>query len=167
MSSSGPCGFGRFHAEWMSLPRRFLRSVPRSVISSLCVPKASSTSCDQVIFVYQATDVSLPSDVVLVEIDRLGQRFQRRGCVWRAVRAVLIMVGFVLAQNPPQMGLVPDESAVQELAGLLGGPFPCGMHGDSEDADAPGGVLDHGQDVGLEPSSRSAVKKSHARIMSA
>src|SRR5450631_183389 len=39
MSSSGPCRFGRFHAEWMSLPRRFLRSVPRSVISSLCVPK--------------------------------------------------------------------------------------------------------------------------------
>jgi hypothetical protein len=28
--------------------------------------------------------------------------------------------------------------------GLLGGPFPDWMQGDSEDADAPGGVLDSG-----------------------
>jgi hypothetical protein len=31
-----------------------------------------------------------------------------------------------------------------QVAGLLGGPFPGWMQGDSEDADAPGGVLDHG-----------------------
>ena len=37
----------------------------------LCVPKISSTSCDQVIFVDQATDVRLFPDAVLVEIDRL------------------------------------------------------------------------------------------------
>ena len=36
-----------------------------------------------------------------------------------------------------------------QVAGLLGGPFPGGMQGDAEDADAPGGVLDHGQDIGL------------------
>jgi hypothetical protein len=36
-----------------------------------------------------------------------------------------------------------------QVAGLLGGPFPGGMQGDSEDADASAGVLDHGQDVGL------------------
>jgi len=36
-----------------------------------------------------------------------------------------------------------------QVAGLLGGPFPGWMHGDSEDADAPGGVLYHGQDIGL------------------
>ena len=36
-----------------------------------------------------------------------------------------------------------------QVAGLLGGPRPGGVQGDSEDADAPGGVLDHGQDVGL------------------
>jgi hypothetical protein len=30
----------------------------------------------------------------------------------------------------------------QEVAGLLGGPFPGGMLGDGEDADAPGGVPD-------------------------
>jgi hypothetical protein len=40
------------------------------------------------------------------------------------------------------------------LRGLLGGPFPGWVQGDSQDADAPGGVLDHGQDVGL-----SAVKQ--------
>jgi hypothetical protein len=38
----------------------------------LSVPKTSSTSCDQVIFVYQATDASLSSDAVTVEIDRFG-----------------------------------------------------------------------------------------------
>ena len=37
----------------------------------------------------------------------------------------------------------------EQVAGLLGGPFPGWMQGDPEDADAPGGVLDHGQDVGL------------------
>jgi hypothetical protein len=37
----------------------------------------------------------------------------------------------------------------EEVAGLLGGPLPGGMQGDPEDADAPGRVLDHGQDVGL------------------
>jgi hypothetical protein len=33
-----------------------------------------------------------------------------------AVRPVLVVVGLVLAQDPPQMVLVPDEDAVQELA---------------------------------------------------
>ena len=37
----------------------------------------------------------------------------------------------------------------EEVAGLLGGPFPGGMDGDAEDADAPGRVLDYAQDVGL------------------
>jgi hypothetical protein len=40
--------------------------------SVLCVPKTSSTSCDQAIFVDQTTDASLFSDAVLVEIDWLG-----------------------------------------------------------------------------------------------
>jgi hypothetical protein len=38
----------------------------------VCVPKTSSTSCDQPIFVDQATDMSLFSDAVQVEVDRLG-----------------------------------------------------------------------------------------------
>jgi hypothetical protein len=39
--------------------------------------------------------------------------------------------------------------AHQEVAGLLGCPRSGWMLRDSEDADAPGGVLDHGQDIGL------------------
>ncbi len=65
--------------------------------SSLCVPKTSSTSCDQVIFVDQATDARLSSDAVLTEIDRLGERLQRRGAAHRAVRPMLIVVDLVLA----------------------------------------------------------------------
>jgi hypothetical protein len=37
---------------------------------NLYVPKTSSTSCDQAVFVDQATGVRLPSDAVPVEIDR-------------------------------------------------------------------------------------------------
>jgi hypothetical protein len=48
-------------------------------------------SCDQPIFVDQATDVSVFSDAVQVEVDRLGERFQRRGTVqksaWAAARS--------------------------------------------------------------------------------
>jgi hypothetical protein len=40
--------------------------------ADLCVPITSSTSCHQAIFVDQATDPSLSSDAVQVEIDRLG-----------------------------------------------------------------------------------------------
>jgi hypothetical protein len=38
---------------------------------ALYVPKTSSTSCDQAIFVDQATDTSPFTDAVLAEIDRL------------------------------------------------------------------------------------------------
>jgi hypothetical protein len=34
--------------------------------------KSSSTSCNQAIFVDQATDVSLSADAVLAEVDLLG-----------------------------------------------------------------------------------------------
>ena len=36
----------------------------------LCVPKTSSTSRDEAVFVDQATGVGLPSDAVPVEVDR-------------------------------------------------------------------------------------------------
>jgi hypothetical protein len=120
-------------------------------------------------------------------------------------------MGLVLAQDPPQMVLIPDERAAGELAsaspdpafgdgvharrpdvaehgpdprvgkdrverssvvraaiadhyfdpgrllaevhdqvsGLLGRPLPSGKRCDPEDADAPGGMLDHGEDVSL------------------
>jgi hypothetical protein len=38
----------------------------------LCVPKTSSTSCDQAIFVDQATDASVSSDAILIEVGRPG-----------------------------------------------------------------------------------------------
>jgi hypothetical protein len=42
------------------------------VIRGLWVPRTSSTSCDQPVFVDHATDASAPSDTVLLKIDRLG-----------------------------------------------------------------------------------------------
>src|ERR1039457_5181609 len=142
---------------------------------------------------------------------------------------MLIVVGLVLAQDLSQVGLIPDEGAVQELTsaspdpafgdrvhpgrpdvakhgpdpgigedrvecggevraavadheldpvrllaevhdqvpGLLGGPFPGRMQGDSEDADAPSGVLDHGQDIGLGAVQQVGREESRARIASA
>jgi hypothetical protein len=41
-------------------------------LRTVCVPKTSSTLCDQAIFVDQAADASLFPDAVLVEIDRFG-----------------------------------------------------------------------------------------------
>ena len=38
------------------------------------------------------------------------------------MRPVLIVVGPVLAQDSPQMGLVPDEGAVQEFASASADP---------------------------------------------
>jgi hypothetical protein len=38
----------------------------------MCVPKISSTSCDQAVLVDQASGVSLPPDAVPVEINRFG-----------------------------------------------------------------------------------------------
>ncbi len=186
------------------------RAMP-NLAGVMWVPRTSSTSRDQAVFADQATGASLPSDAVLLKIDRFGQRFQRCRRVQGAVRPVLVVVVLVIAQDLPQMVLVPDEGAVQELApasadpafgnrvhagrphvaqhgpdpgigedrvecggevratvadheldpvrliaevheevaGLLGGPFPGGMQRDAEDADPPDRVLDHGQDVGL------------------
>ena len=91
----------------------------------LCVPKTSSRSCDQAIFVDQAADASVSSDAVLLKIDRVGQRFQRCGAVRGAVRPMLVVVDLVVAQDPPQMVLVPDQGAVQQLAAAS--PDPVGL----------------------------------------
>jgi hypothetical protein len=59
-------------------------------------------SRDQAVFVDQATDASLPSDAVLLKVDRFGWRFQRgSGAAEWAVRPVPVVVGLVLAQDPP------------------------------------------------------------------
>jgi hypothetical protein len=39
--------------------------------------------------------------------------------------------------------------------------------GDAENADGPGGVLNHGQDVGLGAAGQAGREKSHAKIASA
>jgi hypothetical protein len=75
-----------------------------------------------VIFVDQATDASLSSDAVPRKIDRLGKWFQRRGAVQGTVWPVLIVMGLVVAQDPPQMGLVPGGGAVKELASASADP---------------------------------------------
>jgi hypothetical protein len=48
------------------------RVAPLARRRGLCVPITSSTSCHQAIFVDQAADLSLSSDAVLAEVDRLG-----------------------------------------------------------------------------------------------
>ena len=58
-------------ADPVPLPGQVLVRVVASSLN-LCVPKTSSTSCDQAIFVDQATDASLSSDAVLLKIDRFG-----------------------------------------------------------------------------------------------
>jgi hypothetical protein len=83
---------------------------------TLWVPRTSSASCDQAVFVDHAADARVSSDTVLLKIDRFGEWFQRRSGVERPVRPVLIVMGLVLAQDPPQMVLIPDEGAVEKLA---------------------------------------------------
>src|ERR1039457_4213285 len=78
---------------------------------SLWVPKTSSMSCARVGLVCEATDPRLFPDPVIVEIVLFGYRFQRRGAVQGAVWPVLIVVRLVGVQDPPQMGLVPDETS--------------------------------------------------------
>ena len=62
--------------RWPQLPAvspwEIASAVTGGTLLALCVPRTSSTSCDQVIFVDQATDASLPSDAVLPKIDGFG-----------------------------------------------------------------------------------------------
>ena len=80
------------------------------------VPRTSSTSCDKAVFVDHAADARVLSDTMLLKIDRFGSRFQRGSGVQRPVGPVLIVMGLVLAQDPPQMVLIPDEGAIEKLA---------------------------------------------------
>jgi hypothetical protein len=49
-----------------------VRGLKARRVAGMCVPKTSSTSCDQAVFVDQAADVSPLSDAVLVEVCRFG-----------------------------------------------------------------------------------------------
>ena len=75
-------------------PRARLRCQPFCPARITCpaslnpvVPKTSSTSREQVIFVNLAADAGVSSDAVLLKIDRFWERFQRRAPVQRAARA--------------------------------------------------------------------------------
>ena len=59
-----PARRGRQAARFDAITQDWLRD--------LYVPKTSSMSCDQAIFVDQPTDAPLSSDAALTEIDRLG-----------------------------------------------------------------------------------------------
>jgi hypothetical protein len=115
--------------------------------SDLCVPKTSSTSCDQAISVDQATGARAFSHAVLVEVDRLRQRFQRGGCVQGAVRPVQIAAGLVLARDSPQMILVPGEGRVQQLTAASPDPaFSDRVYPGRPDVAARGPDAGAGQD---------------------
>src|ERR1039458_3817929 len=76
---------------------------------------------------------------------------------------MLVMVSLVLAQEPPQMVLVPDQGAVQELAAASADP----ALGDRVHAGAPD-VAQHGPDpgAGQETASKMSVKSEpRSRIM--
>jgi len=131
-------------AEYLTADEDGRLDLVRQWLADLCVPKTSSTSCDQAIFVDQATDARAFSYAVLVEAGRLRQRFQGGGCVQGAVRPVQIVMGLVLAQDPLQMILVPDEGTVQELTAASPDPaFSDRVHPGRPD------VAAHGPDVGV------------------
>jgi hypothetical protein len=57
-------------------------------------------------------------------------------------------VGAAVADHELGLASLPIE-VHKQVACLLCGPRPGGMQCQSEDADSPGHVLDHGQDIGL------------------
>src|ERR1039458_5887727 len=62
----------------------------------------------------------------------------------------IVMASILPPTSAPELDPVRLIAEVHEkVAGLLCGPFPGWVQCYSEDADPPGRVLDHGQDVGL------------------
>ena len=58
-----------FYRAALPLSSRTLTLVAGVIRRHLCVPKTSSTLCDQAVFVDEASGVGLPSDAEPVEID--------------------------------------------------------------------------------------------------
>jgi hypothetical protein len=53
------------------------------------------------------------------------------------MRPVLVVMRLVLAQDLPQMGLIPDEGAVQDLAAASADSAGLGYFGAERQIDAP------------------------------
>src|SRR4051812_32661547 len=95
-------------------------SWPNTPISEVGRP---TRSCGMLVFVEYAAESVSSADVEVVELlwfgDRIGGRPERRA-VQGAVVPVLVVVGLELAECVEQVGLVPDQGAVEEFvsAGL-------------------------------------------------
>jgi hypothetical protein len=76
--ASKEAGIMMLRHEVAVLRRQAARPKPdwadRAILAALdlCVPTILSMSCDQAIFVDQATDASLPSDAVVLQVDWFG-----------------------------------------------------------------------------------------------
>ena len=72
LSAAGQDRAGRYARTATVLLRAPANVNDAGQVSMLCVPETSSTSCDQAVFVGQATDASPSSDAVLLKIGRFG-----------------------------------------------------------------------------------------------
>ena len=72
--------------------------------------------CHQAIFMDHASGAVASPDAESVQVgDAIWQRAEGRGLVQCAVRPVRVVEILVLAQNGPQVALVPDQRPVQQL----------------------------------------------------
>jgi hypothetical protein len=106
------------------------------------------------VFVDDATGSVASVDAEGVEIDGFGwKRLVRRRAGQCHAGSVGVVAGLVLAQDTAQVGQVPDERAAEQFATTSCDPALQDrvhvMGGRAQHVDAPGGVLDHGQDLML------------------
>ena len=82
----------------------------------VCVPETLHSSRDLLILVEQPTKPVAPSDGVRLAHRRLGDWSEGSGLVEGAVRPVVVVMLFVLAQHRCGVPLVDDQHAVEEFA---------------------------------------------------
>jgi hypothetical protein len=88
------------------------------------VPKTSSASCGERVFVADAVDPAVQSQPAAFEISGgCGKWLQRRGLAEGAVWPVLVVVGLVLTEDLQEVALVPDQGSVEGLASAATYPY--------------------------------------------